>query len=513
MATTFKELGLPPELLDAVQARGYTTPTRVQADAIGPLLAGHDVVVQAPTGTGKTAAFCLPLLMKVDAGRRQVQALVLTPTRELAIQVGDMLDAYSAKTDGLKVVRVYGGQPFDVQLRALHAGAQVVVGTPGRVMEHLRRQTISLDFCTYAVIDEADEMLRMGFLEDVEWILARAPKEQRQTALFSATIPVAVRRVARNNFKTPRTIGTENKLTVDTIEELAIEVPEGMKVEALMRVLDGETIQAALIFARTQQSVADLAGTLERNGFRVEGFHGGMSQGHRERVVTRLRAGLIDVVIATDVAARGLDFQRLSHVVVFDAPRDPELWVHRAGRTGRSGRQGKAILLFSPRDYKRVKGIELYTHRRLPRGRLMDDAEAATAREGRLKRRIRAVLTDEAGDAELKRYKRVLSEVVEEGGVDPITVAAALARLLHGERPLGAEQQSRITVKPRPGKGGKGGKGAAKAGGRGGKTFGASSDRPPRNPARPKGKKGKPTVLNPDSPMKRRGKPRGNDGT
>jgi len=448
--TSFADLGLNDALLKAVTARGYAEPTPVQHSTIPVLLSGKDAVVQAPTGTGKTAAYGLPLLAKVDPEERKVQALVLAPTRELALQVTDMLTAYGASMAGLKVATLYGGHPFDSQVNALRAGAQVVVATPGRIMEHLRRHTASLDHLRYAVIDEADEMLRMGFLEDVEWILGESSTD-RQTALFSATIPLPVRRVAKRHCKNPKNIGT-GKLTVDTIEQRAIEVPEGAKLDALMRLLDAETIGAALIFARTQQSVAELAGALERAGFRVEGFHGGMSQGHRERVVAQLRAGKVDIVVATDVAARGLDFDKLTHVIVFDAPKDPELWVHRAGRTGRSGREGHAILLFTKRDAKRVKGIEMYTRKRLPRAKLPSAEVAAEARQARLKRRVRAVLADGDADKTLQRYERVLREVVEDGGVDPITVAAALAKLLHGDRPLGVETslRARKTSAKRP---------------------------------------------------------------
>ena len=478
MTTTFADLGLSPALLDAITARGYETPTRVQATAIGPLLKGQDLVVQAPTGTGKTAAYGLPLLAKVDPSAKRVQALVLTPTRELALQVTDMLTAYAAALPEVKVATLYGGHPFETQTRAIRAGAQVVVATPGRIMEHLRRHTASLDHVAYAVIDEADEMLRMGFLEDVEWILARSSSE-RQTALFSATIPLPVRRVAKRHCRRPKSIGPAAALTVDTIDARAIEVAEGAKLDALMRLLDAETIGAALVFARTQQSVAELAGTLERHGFRVEGFHGGMSQGHRERVVTKLRVGQVDIVVATDVAARGLDFDRLTHVIVFDAPKDPELWVHRAGRTGRSGRQGHAILLYTKRDAKRVKGIELYTRKRLQRARLPSSDQAAEARQARLKRRIRAVLA-EGDQGALERYAKVLAEVVDEGGVEPLVVAAALAKLLHGDRPLGVETKTRAK---RDRKGGSSGR----------------ADKPRRRP--PMKKK-----VDPDKPPKRRGR-------
>jgi ATP-dependent RNA helicase DeaD len=357
----FADLGLPTPLLSAVTALGFKTPTAIQNRAIPALLDGHDVAGVAQTGTGKTAAFGLPLLAAVDVAQRGVQALVLAPTRELAVQVADALTTFAARMPGLRVVPVYGGAPFLPQKAALAAGAQVVVGTPGRIIDHLERRTLTLAGLRFLVLDEADEMLRMGFAEDVDRILTDAPRD-RQTALFSATMPPAIRSVAATHLTDPVDISvTRSASTVGTIKQTYSVLPFRAKVDALARVLETSDGDATIVFVRTKGACDEIGAELIARGVCAAAINGDVPQKEREKIIDRLRSGQLDVLVATDVAARGLDVERIDLVVNFDAPTEPESYVHRIGRTGRAGREGTALTFFTPREVSRLRGIERAT--------------------------------------------------------------------------------------------------------------------------------------------------------
>ncbi|MDX1935044.1 MAG: DEAD/DEAH box helicase [Capsulimonadales bacterium] len=354
---SFDDLGLSETIRRAVAEAGFESPTPIQAAAIPVLLAGHDLIGQAQTGTGKTAAFTLPLLQRMDAMRKETQALVLVPTRELAIQAAAEIMKF-ARNSGLRVVPVYGGQPIDRQFRALHEGAQVVVGTPGRVQDHLRRGTLDLSHGTFCALDEADEMLAFGFIEDIESILAQLPPE-RQTALFSATMPPRILALTKKFLPNARRVVIETKRrTVETTNQTYYEVPPGKKIDALARVLDMETPGPTIVFCRTRQETNELAESLRLRGYAAEALHGEMGQPERDRVMRRFREGQADLLIATDVAARGLDIETVTHVINFSLPFDTEQYIHRVGRTGRAGRSGDAITLIEPRERRILRLIE-----------------------------------------------------------------------------------------------------------------------------------------------------------
>ena len=428
----FTALGLADPLLASLRDVGYESPTPIQAKTIPALLAGRDVMGQAQTGTGKTAAFALPLLARLHIDRRQVQALVLTPTRELSIQVAEAIHTYAKHLGAVRVLPVYGGQSMQLQLHRLAAGVHVVVGTPGRVMDHLRRGTLDLAGVTMVVLDEADEMLRMGFLEDVEWILGHAPAE-RQTALFSATIPREIRRIAERHLRDPLTIEIEHATrTVAGVEQRYVNVSERQKLEALTRILEAEPSDATLVFVRTKTGAAELGERLEARGYAAEAMHGDMSQAQREAVIRRLRAGQVELVVATDVAARGLDVERISRVVNYDVPYDPESYLHRIGRTGRAGRGGSAVLFVTPREQRLMREIERFTRQRITPMKLPTAADVAARRTELFKDRLRKTLAE--GDLEL--YLSLVEELAEEGGFEMAEIAAAAARLARGDKPL-----------------------------------------------------------------------------
>ena len=352
--STFEELGVIEPLTRAVRDLGYETPTSIQRKTIPVLISGRDVIGQAPTGTGKTAAFALPILQKLDPNDRSVQALVLTPTRELAIQVAEALHTYARRLGTVRVLPVYGGQPIQRQLERMRGGVQVVVGTPGRIMDHLRRGSLDLAALTFIVLDEADEMLRMGFVEDVEWILAQAPSGC-QTALFSATMPEEVRRIADRYLHAPVVVESEHRtMTVPTIDQHYLQVVEAQKLDALVQLLEGHSSpgEATLVFVRTKSRAAELAERLQARGYAAEAMQGDMNQAQRETVIRRLRSGQAELVVATDVAARGLDVERIGMVVNYDISYDIESYVHRIGRTARAGRSGKAVLFTTPREQR-----------------------------------------------------------------------------------------------------------------------------------------------------------------
>src|SRR5688572_20604288 len=347
--STFTELGLRPELTEALTALGYEAPTPIQERTIPRMLAGGDLIGQAQTGTGKTAAFALPILEKIDPKKRETQALVLTPTRELAMQVADAIHTYSSKLGPVSVLPVYGGAPIVPQLKRLERGAHVVVGTPGRLIDHLDRGSLNLSKVRVIVLDEADEMLKMGFIEEVERILAGAPAE-RQIALFSATMPDEVLRIAKRHLRNPERIEIEHPtMSTPLIEQRFLNVSEGQKLEVLTQILEIEQQnEAVLIFRRTKTGSAELAEKLEGRGFAAVAMHGDMTQVLRESVIRRLRSGQVEIVVATDVAARGLDVEQITHVINYDVPHDVEAYVHRIGRTGRAGRSGVATLFVTP---------------------------------------------------------------------------------------------------------------------------------------------------------------------
>jgi len=357
----FAQLGLAPPVLQAVEEVGYESPSPIQAESIPPLLAGRDLLGMAQTGTGKTAAFALPLLSRLDLSLKQPQLLVLTPTRELAIQVAEAMQTYARYLPGFHILPVYGGQGMDVQLRQLRRGVHVVVGTPGRIQDHLRRATLKLDQLQALVLDEADEMLRMGFIEDVEQILEHTPA-QKQVALFSATMPEAIKRVARNHLREPVEIRIEAKTTtVATITQRYWQVSGIHKLDALTRMLEVEDFDGMIIFVRTKNITVELAEKLEARGYSAAALNGDMNQQLREKTIDRLKRGSLDIVVATDVAARGLDVERISHVINYDIPYDTEAYVHRIGRTGRAGRKGEAILFVAPREQRMLRAIEKAT--------------------------------------------------------------------------------------------------------------------------------------------------------
>jgi ATP-dependent RNA helicase DeaD len=441
MHSSFDQLGLSPPILAVLKDVGYEAPTPVQARTIPPMLAGRDLVGQAQTGTGKTAAFALPILQALDLARAETQALVLTPTRELCIQVAEAIHTYAKHIGVVRVRPVYGGQPIQTQVRHLRAGAHVVVGTPGRILDHLRRRTLSLEGLRIVVLDEADEMLRMGFIDDVESILAQIPGA-RQTAMFSATMPKEIRRIAERHLKDPAVVEIERKtLTVPTVEQRYVQVSERQKLEALSQILESETMDAVLVFVRTKVAAADLGERLQARGYAAEAMHGDMSQAQRETVIRRLRSGQVEIVVATDVAARGLDVGRISHVVNYDIPSDPETYLHRIGRTGRAGRGGKAVLFVTPREQRMMREIEQFTRQRIDAMKIPTAADVAARRTALFKERLRKALAERD---ELDPYLALVEEVAEEGGFEMAEVAAAAARLARGEKPL------EVTVEPTP---------------------------------------------------------------
>jgi ATP-dependent RNA helicase DeaD len=431
---TFEQFNLRPELMQVIDEVGYEAPTPIQVKIIPHLLEGRDVIGQAQTGTGKTAAFALPILQQLDPKLNMVQGLVLTPTRELGIQVAEAFHTYGKHLGGVRISPIYGGQSIQTQIRRLQSGIHVVVGTPGRIMDHLRRGTLSFASLKVVVLDEADEMLRMGFIEDVEWILGQAP-EGIQKALFSATIPQAVRRIADRYLKDPITIEIEHKtLTVPTTQQRYLSVTDQQKLDALSQVLETEVApeEAVLIFASTKVRTADLAEKLQARGYAAEAMHGDMNQHQRENVVRRLRSGQLEIVVATDVAARGWDVERIGLVVNYDIPYDTEAYVHRIGRTGRAGRSGKAILFVTPRQKRMLREIERYTSQRIEPEKVPSKADVAARRIALFKQRILKTVEEE----ELDLYMNLVQELATESGCDMAEIAAASARLARGDKPL-----------------------------------------------------------------------------
>jgi ATP-dependent RNA helicase DeaD len=429
---SFDGLGLSEAVIAAVRAVGYESPSPIQLAAIPPLLQGRDLLGQAQTGTGKTAAFALPLLCRIDLKRAEPQLLVLTPTRELAIQVAEAMQTYARHLKGFHVLPVYGGTGMDFQLKQLRRGVHAVVGTPGRIQDHLRRKTLKLAKIEAVVIDEADEMLRMGFIEDVESILGEMPK-QKQVALFSATLPDRIRKVVAHHLKDPVEVKIKTKTaTVASVDQRFVEVRGFDKLDALTRILEAEDFDAMLIFVRTRQATAELSEKLEARGLASAALSGEMTQVARERTIQRLKNGKLDIVVATDVAARGLDVGRITHVVNYDIPHDVEGYIHRIGRTGRAGRAGHAILFVMPRERRILVEIERATRHRVEPMRLPSREDVVDRRASLFKESITEVL----GSQDLAFFERLVASYAEEHGREPQAIAAALAYLAQKDRPL-----------------------------------------------------------------------------
>lgn len=429
---TFSELAIAEPLLKAIAEIGYETPSPIQAASIPHLLAGFDLLGQAQTGTGKTAAFALPILNDIDLTRREPQALVLTPTRELALQVAEAFQGFARHLTGFHIVPIYGGQSMGTQLRQLERGVHVVVGTPGRVMDHLRRETLSLSGLKTLVLDEADEMLKMGFIEDVEWILEHTPPH-RQIALFSATMPEAIRKVAKRHLREPKEVRIEAKTaTVEAITQRYWPVTGVHKLDALTRILEVEDFDAMIIFVRTKVATDELAEKLEARGYAAAALNGDMNQAQREKTVERLKKKALDIVVATDVAARGLDVERISHVVNYDIPYDTEAYIHRIGRTGRAGRKGHAILFVAPRERRMLSAIEKATRHRIREMRLPSREDIAERRVEQFKQQITTILESE----ELSFYRQLVQQMGREQNLATLDIASALAFWAQKDKPL-----------------------------------------------------------------------------
>jgi len=429
---SFRALKLSAPLLAALDEVGYETPTPIQSQAIPHLLKGLDLLGHAPTGTGKTAAFALPLLSRLDIKARPVQVMTLTPTRELAIQVAEAFQRYASHIPGFHVLPIYGGQEYGVQLRQLRRGVHVVVGTPGRVMDHMRKGTLKLDGLQALVLDEADEMLRMGFIDEVEWILDQAPAK-RQMALFSATMPKEIERIARRHLDKPQEISIKSKTaTAETIRQRYWQVSGLHKLDALTRILEVEPFDAILMFVRTKTATTELAERLEARGYAAAAMNGDMVQKQREQMVDRLKKGSLDILVATDVAARGLDVDRISHVINYDIPYDAEAYIHRIGRTGRAGRKGEAILFVAPRERRMLYSIERATRQKITPLQLPTTETVNNKRIGDFKQKI----TDTLGAGELAFMQGLVEQYQQEHDVPALEVAAALAKMFIGDRPL-----------------------------------------------------------------------------
>ena len=428
----FTDLGLPETLLQALRGVGYESPSPIQAATIPPLLAGRDMIGQAQTGTGKTAAFALPALAKLDAAASKPQVLVLAPTRELAIQVAEAFQKYATHIPGFHVLPIYGGQSYQPQLSALKRGVHVVVGTPGRVIDHLERGSLDLSALRMLVLDEADEMLRMGFIDDVEAVLKKTP-ETRQVALFSATMPAQIKRIAQTYLKDPVEIAIKSLTsTAENIRQRFWMVSGINKLDALTRIMEAEPFEAMIVFARTKLGTDELAEKLAARGFSAAAINGDVDQKMRERTIQRLKDGQIDILVATDVAARGLDVDRISHVLNYDIPYDTESYVHRIGRTGRAGRKGEAILFVAPRERGMLGAIERATRQKIEQMNLPSVDAVNERRVAKFLDKIEGAL----GSADLSVFRDLVERYEREKNVPAVEIAAALAQLVQGKTPL-----------------------------------------------------------------------------
>ncbi|RUM92022.1 MAG: ATP-dependent helicase [Thiomicrospira sp.] len=428
----FSDLGLSAPILKTLEEIGYETPSPIQEQAIPVLLKGGDILGMAQTGTGKTAAFALPILSNIDLKQKDPQVLVLAPTRELAIQVAEAFQTFSRGVKGLHVLPIYGGSEYGTQIRALKRGVHVVVGTPGRVMDHIKKGTLKLDSLKAMVLDEADEMLRMGFIDDVEWILKHTP-DTRQIALFSATMPKEVHRIANTYLQDPTEVIIKQKTaTASTIEQKYWLVSGLHKLDALTRILEAETFDGIIIFVRTKTATVELAEKLEARGYAAAALNGDVAQNQRERTVDQLKKGKLDILIATDVVARGLDVERISHVINYDIPYDNESYVHRIGRTGRAGRSGTAILFVAPRERRLLRSIEASTKKKITQMELPTAQEINDSRVTRFKDKI----IDAAQGKDLDFYQKMVESIESDNNIPAIEIAAGLAKLLQGDVPF-----------------------------------------------------------------------------
>lgn len=443
---SFSDLALSDPILKALKDVGYETPSPIQAQIIPFILDGRDVLGQAQTGTGKTAAFALPILSRINIKQQDPQVLVLAPTRELAIQVAEAFQRYAAHIKGFHVLPIYGGQDYTTQLKQLKRGAHVVVGTPGRVMDHMDRGTLSLASLTNLVLDEADEMLRMGFIDDVKWILARIPTK-RQIALFSATMPSVIRKIAQEYLNNPQEITIKvTNASAENIRQRYWLVSGVHKLDALTRILELETFDGMIIFVRTKTATVELAEKLEARGHSAAAINGDMSQMLRERAIANLKNGKLDILIATDVAARGLDVDRITHVVNYDIPYDTESYIHRIGRTGRAGRTGDAILFVAPRERRLLANIEHATRQKvvemgLPSTELINNKRIA---------RFKQSITDTLAAEELGFFRQLMEQYQQEHDVSALEIAAALAKLVEGDTPLLLKNPPKAAHSERP---------------------------------------------------------------
>ncbi len=440
----FAALGIHPSVLAAITMAGYEEPSPIQAQAIPEILAGHDMIGQAQTGTGKTAAFALPILSRIDPARREPQALVLAPTRELALQVATAFENYSTQLPGVSVVAIYGGAPMSLQLRQLRQGAQIIVATPGRLVDHLGRNEALLSTIRHLVLDEADEMLKLGFMEDLEVIFQAMP-ETRQSLLFSATLPHSIREIAEKHLREPRHVKIAAKTqTVARIEQAHLLIHADQKVPAVLRLLEVEDFDALIAFVRTKQATLDLASALEAKGYRVAALNGDIAQNQRERVIDSLKDGRLDIVVATDVAARGIDVPRITHVLNVDMPYDPESYVHRIGRTGRAGREGRALLLVTPRERRMLQVIERVTGQKVAEVRLPDSRQVLDARIRKLTTALKP-LAECAAETHGELCQQLMGSL--DCSADQLAMAL-LARLTQGQAMTLAELEQEQPLVP-----------------------------------------------------------------
>lgn len=427
--TSFENLGLNSQIVKTLHLLGYESATPIQTEAIPTFLEGHDLIAQAQTGTGKTAAFALPILEKIDLLAKKPQALILAPTRELAIQVAEALKSYAKHLSNFHVLPIYGGQEYRGQLMALKRGVHVVVGTPGRIMDHMRRGTLQLDDLKTLVLDEADEMLKMGFIDDIEWILQHTPT-QRQIALFSATMPPPIQKVANNYLNNPKKIEIAAKTqTVSLIDQGCVFVSYHNKLEALTRFLESESFDAIMIFARTKLETVELSEKLAARGFSVDALNGDVRQNIREKIIQRLKNKTLDIVVATEVAARGLDVERIDLVVNYDIPTDPESYVHRIGRTGRAGRSGKAITFITPRERGLLAAIERTIKTRIEQIQIPSLKQMHEKKVGILSKKIIETLEKQ----NLTIHRELIERITQESEYNAIDIAAALTFMLQGD--------------------------------------------------------------------------------
>lgn len=437
-APTFDQFGLSKPILKALGEIGYESPSPIQQECIAHLLEGRDIIGQAQTGTGKTAAFSLPLLNMINIKDNFPQLLILAPTRELAIQVAEAVQSYAHHIKGFHVLPIYGGQAYNLQLRPLKRGVHVVVGTPGRVMDHIKKGTLVLDGLRALVLDEADEMLRMGFIDDVKWVLEKTPPT-RQIALFSATMPDIIRKISKQFLKDPAIVKIKSKTTTAmTIRQRYWLVSGAKKLDALTRILEVEEFDGLIIFVRTKTATAELADRLSARGFSADCINGDIAQNARERTIEKLKKGQLDILVATDVAARGLDVERISHVINYDIPHDPESYVHRIGRTGRAGRSGEAILFVAPRERRMLSSIEKVSGRPIEPMQL---PSADIINEGRIAS-FKQKITDTLSNRKLDTFIDLISDYQKETDADPVHIAAALAQLVQGKDPLLVSEKS-----------------------------------------------------------------------